>query len=76
MYSHISHNNVDQKQITKYNLYTLANNKLQSSSDLEDLNWNNTDSHKDELIIVYDNKVGNKTLCPRTFYALYVEPNQ
>ena len=58
------------------NVYTITDNKLQSSSDLEDLDWDSTDSHEGELIIAYDNKVGNKTLCPRTFYALYVKPNQ
>ena len=29
-----------------------------------------------KVFIVYNNKVGNKTLCPRTFYVLYVKPNQ
>ena len=76
MYSHIGHDNVDQKQITNDNLYNLADNKLQLSSDLENFDWNNTDSHKDKLIIAYNNKVRNKTLFPKTFYALYVEPNQ
>ena len=34
-----------------------------------------TNSHKGELIIDYDNKVGNKTLHPRMCYALYIRPN-
>ena len=72
MYSKIVHNNVNQKQTTNHNLYNLADNKLQLSSDLEDLDWNNTESHKGELVIAYDNKVGNTTLHPRAFYALYV----
>ena len=76
MYSHIDHDNVDQKQKNHHNIYTFANDKLQLSSDLEDLDWNSTDSHKSELIIAYDNKVWNKTLCPRTFFVLYVKPNQ
>ena len=59
-----------------YSLYTLATIKLQLSSDLEDLDWNSTKSHKRELIIAYNNKVGNKTLCSKTFYVLYVKPNQ
>ena len=59
-----------------HNLYTLANDELQLSSNLEDLNWNSTDSHKGELVIAYDNKVGNNTLHPRSFYALYVKPNE
>ena len=66
MYNNIDHNNVDQKQTTHNSIYTLADNKLQLSSDLEDLDWNSTDSHKGELIIAYDNLVGNKTLCTRT----------
>ena len=37
---------------------------------------NSTDSHKGELVIAYDNKAGNKTLCPRAFYALYVRLNE
>ena len=37
---------------------------------------NSTDSYKGELIIAYNNKIGNETLCPRTFYALYVKSNQ
>ena len=67
---------VNQKQTNHYSLNTLADNKLQLSSDLEDLDWNSTDSHEGELVITYDNKVGNKTLYPRAFYAFYVKPNE
>ena len=76
MYSNTAHDNANQKQTTNRNIYTITDNKLQSSSDLEEPNWDSTDSHIGELIIAYDNKIGNKILCPRTFYALYVEPNQ
>ena len=76
VYSHIDHDSVDLKQRNHNNPYTLADNKLQLSSDLEDLDWNSTNSHKGELIIAYDNKVRYKTLHPRTFYALYVKPNE
>ena len=76
MYSNIAHDNVDQKQTTNHNLYTLANNKLQLSSDLEDLDWDGTNNRKGDLIIAYNNEVRNKALCPRIFYALYVELNQ
>ena len=76
MYSHINHNNVDWKQRNHHNLFTFVDDKLQLSSDLEHLDWNSTDSHEGELVLAYDNKVGNKTLCPRTFYVLYVKPNQ
>ena len=57
-------------------MYTLADNKLQLSSDLEDFDWNSTNSHKGELIIAYNNKVRYQTLQPRTFYTLYVKPNK
>ena len=60
-------------------LYTLANNKFLLNSDLEDLNeandWKSTNSHKGELVIAYNTKAGNNTLCPRVFYVLYIEPN-
>ena len=36
MYNSINHNNVDQKQTTHTSLYTLADHKLQLSSELED----------------------------------------
>ena len=76
MYSHIDHNNADLRQTNHNSLYTHANNELQISSDLEDLDWNSTDSLKGELIITYNNKVRYKTLHPRVFYALYVKPNE
>ena len=37
MYSHIDHDNVDWKQMNHHNLYTLSDDELQLSSDLEDL---------------------------------------
>ena len=49
------------------------------SSDLQDPNktndWKRTRSHKDELVIAYNNKAGNTTLHPRVFYGLYIKPN-
>ena len=61
MYNNIDHQTVHQKQTNHNSLYTLADSELQSSFDLEDQNeaidWNNTNSHKGELIIAYDNKV-------------------
>ena len=60
-------------------LYTLANNKLQLSSDLEDPNeaneWNSTNSHESELVIAYNTNAINNTLRPRLFYALYIGPH-
>ena len=38
VYSHIDHDSVDLRQTNHDNMYTLADNKLQLSSDLEDLN--------------------------------------
>ena len=55
MYNNIDHHNVDQKETNHNRLYTLADNELQLSLDLEDLDWNSTASHKGELIIAYDN---------------------
>ena len=79
IYNNIDRHNVQQEQTNRNNLYTLANNKLQFSSDLkdqnEDVDWKSTNSHKGELVIAYDNKVGNKTLRPRVFYALYIRLN-
>ena len=50
MYNNIDHHNVHQKQANHNSLYTLVNNELQLSSDLEDQNedidWKNTNSHK------------------------------
>ena len=76
MYSNTAHNNANQKQTTGRNVYTIIDTKLQSSSDLEGLDWDSTNSHTGELIIAYNNKIRNKILCLRLFYALYVEPNQ
>ena len=79
MYSNINHKNVQQEQTTHNSLYRLANSKLQWSYDLEDLyktnDWKSTNSHKRELFIAYDNKVGNNALRQRVFYALYIRPS-
>ena len=57
MYSNINYHNVQQEQTNHNSRYTLVNNKLQLSSDLEDLNeaanWKNINSHKGELVIAY-----------------------
>ena len=76
MHNNIDHHNVDQNKTNHNSLYTLANNKLQVSSVLEDLDWNSTDSYEGELVIAYNNKVGNKTLLPIAFYAFYIKPNE
>ena len=76
MYNNIYHDNVNQKQTNNHNIYTFVDEELHLRSDIEDLEWNSIDSHKGELIIAYDNKIGNKTLCPRKFYVFYIKPNQ
>ena len=47
--------------------------------DLEDLygtnDWKSINSHKNELIIAYNNKAKNNTLYSKVFYALYIKPN-
>ena len=35
----------------------------------------NRNSHKGELVIAYNTKVGNNTLRPRAFYVLHIKPN-
>ena len=76
VYNLSDHDSVDMKQTNHNNLYTLADNKLQLSYDLEDLDWSSTNSHEGELIIAYDNKVRYKRLYPRAFYTLYIKPNE
>ena len=79
MYNNIDHQTAQQKQTNHNSLYILADNELQSSSDLEDQNeavdWKSRNSHKGELVVAYNNKVENRTLRPRIFYVLYVRPN-
>ena len=76
VYSNISHKNVQQERTTHNSLYPLTNSQPQLNYDLEDPyrtdDWKGTNSHKGELVIAYNNKVGNKTLRPRVFYALYI----
>ena len=79
VYNNIDYHNVQQEQTNHNSLYTLTNNELQLSSDLEDPNkaddWKSTNSHKGELVFAYNTKVGENTLHPRVFYTLYIEPN-
>ena len=79
VYSNINHKNVQQEWTTHNSLYHLANSKLQLNYDLEKSYRTNdlksTNSHKGELVIAYNNKVGSKTLYPRILYALYIRPN-
>ena len=78
MYNNIDHQTMQQKETNHNSLYILADNELQSNFDLEDQNeavdWNSTNSHKSELVIAYDNKVGNRPLRPKLFSALYIRP--
>ena len=77
-YSNIEEHEIYQEQTIRNNsLYTIVDNKLPSS--LEDLNdgndWKTTNSHEGKLVMVYNYYNGNKTLHPRTFYALYIDSN-
>ena len=60
------------------NVYTLVEDELQSSHQLEDQNENNdlktTNKYEGGLVMAYKNNVKNNTLNPRTFYALYIGP--
>ena len=79
VYCNINHKNVQQEQTTQNSLYRLTDSELQLNYNLEDPyrtdDWKSTNSHKGELVIAYNNKVGNKTLYPRVFYTLYIKPN-
>ena len=59
--------------------YTLVDNKLQSSSHLEDLNGTNdgktTNNYEGDLVMAYDTNAENSIFYPRAFCALYIEPN-
>ena len=79
VYNNIDYQNVQQEQTTHNIIYTLTNQELQLSSDLEDPNgaddWISTNSQKGELVIDYNNKAGNNTLRTKLFYALYIKQN-
>ena len=79
MYSIINHKNVQHEPTIHNSLYSLTNPELQLNYDLEapyrTNDWKSTNSHKGELVIAYNNKVENKTLHPRVFYALYIKPD-
>ena len=79
VYRNINYHNIQHEQTTHNSLYTLDNFQLQLSCDLEVLNeaddWKNTNSHKSELVIAYNNKAGNNALHQKVFYVLYIEPN-
>ena len=59
--------------------YTFVENILQSSPKLEDQNktndWRTTNKLEAELVMAYNNNARSNTLYPRTFYALYIGPN-
>ena len=35
----------------------------------------NTNNHEGDIVMAYDSNTKNSTLYPRTFYALYIGPN-
>ena len=63
----------------KQYFYTLVDKKLKSNSLLEDPNKTNdckaANNHEGDLVMAYNNYSENSTLYPRTFYALYIGPN-
>ena len=77
--SNSNHKNVQQERTTHNSLYPLANYELQMNYDLEDPygtnDWKSTNNHKGQLLIAYDNKIGNKTQHQRLFYTLYIRPS-
>ena len=79
VYSNINHKYIQQEWTTHNSLYRLGNSEIQLNYDLEESyrtdDWKSTNSHKGELVIVYNNKVGNETLHPIVIYILYIRPN-
>ena len=78
VHNKIDYHNVQQEQTIHNSLYTIADNELQLSSNLEDPNeaddWKSTNSHKGKLVIAYNTKAENNTLHQKVFYALYIDP--
>ena len=79
VYSNINSKNIQQERTIYNSLYHLVDSELQLNYNLEESyrtnEWKSTNSHNGELVIAYDNKVGNKALHPRVFHALYIKPN-
>ena len=70
-YSNIEDHETQHKQINQNNsFYTLVEDKLQPSPQLEDQNetndWKTTNKHEGELVLAYDNNSRSNTLYPRT----------
>ena len=79
-YSNIEdHENRHEQTNWNDSFYTLVDNEIQSRPQLEDPNetndWKTTDNYQGELFMDYDTNTGNNTLRPRTFYVLYIGPN-
>ena len=76
-YSNIEDHKIHQEQTNRNNNFYI-NNKLQSSSHLEDPNktndWKTANSHEGELVMAYNTKNGSNTIRLRTFYTLYIKP--
>ena len=64
---------------TEIIVFTLVENELHSSPQLEDQNhtndWKTTNTHEGGLVMAYNNSARINTLYSRTFYALYIGPN-
>ena len=60
-------------------LYTLVQNELQASPQLEDHNatnyWKTTNKHEGELVMAYNNNARSNIFYQKLFYSLYIRPN-
>ena len=79
-YRNIEDHETQHKRISQNNnFYTLVEDKLQSSPQLEDENrsydWKNTNNHEGKLVMTYDNNARSNKLYPRTLDALYIGLN-
>ena len=79
-YSNIVDHETQHKRTNQNNNeYTLAENKIQSSHQLENQNETNdfktTNKHGGGLVMAYNNNAKSNTLYPRSFCALYIGPN-
>ena len=78
-YMNIKDHETQNKRTNQNNrCYTLFDNELQSSPQLEDPNktydWKTTNNYEDELVMAYNNNSKSSTLYPRTLYVLYIGP--
>ena len=78
--NNIEDHGAQHKKIDQHNsFYTLVENELQPSPQLEDKNetdvWKTPNRHQGELVMAYNNNARSNILYPRILYAIYIEPN-